>query len=681
MTNTRPSPDAAWDLTALLLAADPHAELAEKHLWLYRVMQWLRQAPPALLNTDSHEAPMPVLRLRTLLDALDQQPQHHAAVCELLRSCWSEWDLVSLFADFGFAPSPDFISELGARLRARLLPSTPATNDLAELFDLLFESPGDADWLVALDDATLARLGTLFETATQAEGAGPLGWRSKFYDSITVLTSQMRAVGLSVSMRQRMSSESLAEKPFMQLARAAEQLRLSAEVAATGPDQTGHAPTELHQQAAYMRALLDACVRASDSVYQHLEEHGVSIRIVFQVDQMRERARRVEAILSCALSPTPSRDLAATLAEFVRSTEERRGIRPLFSQHYSMLARKVAERSAETGEHYITRNRSEYAHMLGSAGGGGAVLAFTTFAKFAILGLGMSPFWSGLGAGLNYAVSFLLIYLVHWTVATKQPAMTAPALAAKLSDVTSDDALDSFVDEVAHLIRSQTAGILGNLLLVAPVVLGMQWLATTFLGRPLISVHDADHVLETLTLKGPTAWYAASTGVLLFASSILAGWAENWFVLNKIDSAIRWNPRVTQRLGVERAARWAAWWRHNISGMAANVSLGLLLGLVPVVAGFFALPLDVRHVTLSTGQIAAAMGTLGWPVLHQRELWWCVAAIPVTGLLNVGVSFVFAFAVAMRSRGIRVAERRRVFGAIWRRVKSRPFSFVFPPRD
>ncbi len=393
------------------------------------------------------------------------------------------------------------------------------------------------------------------------------------------------------------------------------------------------------------------------------------------------RARRVDAILSCALSPTPSRDLAATLVEFLRNTETRRGIRSLFSQHYSMLARKVAERSAETGEHYITRNRSEYAHMLGAAAGGGAVLAFTTFAKFAILGLAMSPFWAGFSAGLNYAVSFLLIYLVHWTVATKQPAMTAPALAAKLSDVSSDEALDGFVDEVAHLIRSQTAGILGNLMLVAPVVLGMQWLAITFIGHPLISVHDADHVLETLTLKGPTAWYAAFTGVLLFASSMLAGWAENWFVLNKIDSAIRWNPRVTRRLGVERAARWAIWWRRNISGLAANLSLGLLLGLVPVVAGFFALPLDVRHVTLSTGQIAAAIGTLGWPVLHQRELWWCVAAIPVTGLLNVGVSFVFAFAVAMRSRGIRVAERRRVFGAIWRRVKKRPFSFVFPPRD
>ena len=674
-------------MPTLLLAANPHAELAERHLWLYRVMQWLRQTAPTELAAAPQDTPLPVWRLRTLLDALDQQPERRAAVLALLHGCWNEWDLVTLFADFGFAPSSDFLGELGARLRLRLLPTSPATRNLAELFDVLFESPDDLAWLQALDNDTLSRIGALFEQATRpgdtpldATRPNPLGWRSAFYDSITVLTSQIRSAGLSGLLRPRMSPEALAGQPFMQLARVAEQLRQSAEALAVGPDQTGHAGTELHQQAAYLRALLDACVRASESVYQHLEEHGISVGIVFQVDQIRERARRVDMVLSCVLSPTPARDVAAALTEFVRSADARRGIRPLFSRHYSMLARKVAERSADTGEHYITRTRREYLGMLGSAAGGGAVLAFTTIAKFAVLGLALSPFWAGLGAGLNYALSFLLIYLLHWTVATKQPAMTAPALAAKLGDVSSDAALDGFVDEVAHLIRSQTAGILGNLLVVAPVVLGLQWLAWHTLGRPLISVHDAEHALETLTLKGPTLWYAVFTGVLLFVSSLIAGWTENWFVLNKIDTAIRWNPRIVARLGTERAARWAAWWRHHISGLAANVSLGLLLGLVPVVAHFFALPLDVRHVTLSTGQIAAALGTLREPALRHPELWWCVAAIPLTGLLNVGVSFVCAFALAMRSRGIRLTERRRVFAAIARRLRRRPLSFVLPPR-
>lgn len=318
--------------------------------------------------------------------------------------------------------------------------------------------------------------------------------------------------------------------------------------------------------------------------------------------------------------------------------------------------------------------------MLRKALGGGAVLAGTTFVKFLVLALGLSAFWAGFGAGLNYAASFVLIYLLHWTVATKQPAMTAPAMAAKLDDVGNDAAVEDFVDEVAHLIRSQTAGIVGNLAMVAPVVLGGQWLAQLAFGAPLVGPDDAEHVLHSLTALGPTLFYAAFTGVLLFASSLFGGWAENWFVLHQLDSAIRWNPRILARLGAPRAERWSRWWRANISGLVANISLGLMLGLVPVFATFFALPLDVRHVTLSTGQLAAALGALGLPALQQPAFWWCAAAIPLTGALNLGVSFWLAFKVAMRSRGIRVSDRGRLYAALRRRLRTRFFSFLLPTR-
>ena len=55
------------------------------------------------------------------------------------------------------------------------------------------------------------------------------------------------------------------------------------------------------------------------------------------------------------------------------------------------------------------------------------------------------------------------------------------------------------------------------------------------------------YVLEHLL--GPSALFAAFTGVLLFASSIIAGWVENWFVYYRLDSAIRHNPRFTRTLG------------------------------------------------------------------------------------------------------------------------------------
>jgi site-specific recombinase len=253
-------------------------------------------------------------------------------------------------------------------------------------------------------------------------------------------------------------------------------------------------------------------------------------------------------------------------------------------------------------------------------------------------------------------------------------------MAEKLADVSNDAAVERFVDETAHLIRSQAAGIFGNVLAVIPLVLAAQWIARALSGTPLVGTTDSRYVLDSLTLLGPTPLYALLTGVLLFVSSLVAGWFENWFVWHRLDSAIAWNPKIVARLGRARAQRWSEYWRHNISAFASNISLGLMLGLVPPIAAFFALPLDVRHVTLASGQLAAAVGALGLGTLLSAAFWWCVAGIAATGAFNLAVSFFLAFRVAVRSRGIRLADESRIRGAFRRRLWNEPLSFLLPPR-
>ena len=675
---------SAWDLTALLNAADPKASRAERHLWLVRLLEWLRRAP---VDAEERVTPTPIVRLKHLLGMLERNAEHQARVAALLHRFWREIDSAALFADFGFAPRMDLWGELGRRIRARVLPMTPDTSDLGELFALLFPGDDDTQWLRALDDATLERLLPYVEASDEAGAPAiaaepsaadaPRDWRLPFLDAIMFLASAVRASGFSPALRPRMSPELLADRPFRQLAQVAEQVRAHAEASST----VGGDDSALLREAQYLRALLDVCRAAADSVHEHLEAHGVSVDVVFEVDQLRERTHRIELLLNCVISPAPARDVLNLIVELVQTAEARRSVRALLSRHYSLLARKVAERSAETGEHYITRDRGEYRQMLLAALGGGLVLAGTTLLKFLIVALALSAFWGGFWAGVNYAASFVLVQLLHFTVATKQPAMTAPAMAEKLGDVATDDAVEDFVDEVTNLIRSQAAGIFGNLFAVAPAVLAVQLAWQAVFGAPLVGHQDAVHVLESLTLLGPTALFAAFTGVLLFASSIIGGWVENWFVWHRLDSAIAWNPRIVARLGAARARRWAAYWRAHISGFASNISLGLMLGIVPVVALFFGLPLEVRHVTLSTGQVAAALGAEGLAVLHQSAFWWCVAAIPLTAALNLGVSFVLAFRVALRSRGIRLADRSRIYRAVRARLWRQPLSFVLPPRD
>ena len=661
---------AAWDLTALINAADPKASRPERHLWLVRLVQWLRHGDA---HTDTGATARPVLRLKHLLNVLERNEAPRERVVDLLGLFWRETDLAALFADAGFSARRGMGAELIERMQLRLLPASPDTDDLVVLFQLMFDEPGDADWLRAIDDETLARLTALFASAREAD------WRKPLLQAMTWLVSATRSAAFSPLLRRRMSPELLADRPFEQLVRAGEQLVDSLD----GDDDAAAAAKRQH--ATYLHALLARCRVAADSVPAHLEEHGISVHIVFELEQLHARISRIEALLGVLLSDTPRRELLQLLAELVLQAHDRRSLRSLLAQQYSMLARKVAERHAETGEHYITRTRAEYLTMLRHAAGGGAIIAGTTFAKFAILSLALAPFWAGLGAGLNYALSFLIIQLLHWTVATKQPAMTAPAMAEKLGAIGGQGgqggeqaAIDGFVDEVAHLVRSQIAGIVGNLAMVVPVVLAVQGLAWWALGRPLVSVHDAEYTLHSITLLGPTAFFAAFTGVLLFASSLIAGWVENWFVYHRLDSALAHNPGILARLGPSRAARWSQWWRKNISGIAANVSLGLLLGLVPAVLAFLGLPIEVRHVTLGTGQLAAAASTLGWSTLNQPAFWWCVAGLAATGMLNLGVSFWLALRVALRSRGIGLSDRRRLHSAIWQRLRAQPRSFLLP---
>ena len=660
----------AWDLPALLTGADPRAGLAERNLWLVRLVEWLGHAAPGAGGDDGGATP--VLRLRHLLNVLERHPEHRAAVVGLLTAFFDEVDVAALLADFGFTPRVDLFGEIGQRLRMRLLPATPETTDLADLFGLVFRRDDDAQWLRAIDDATLERLAALLGAAWAAREPRE-DWRAPFLDAIMYLCSAVRASGFSGPMRMRMSPASLAGEPFRALARAADAVRERVE-----------AGEPFDREAAALRKLLDACRRAAASISEHLEEYGVSVDLVFQVNQLRQRVRRIEALLACVESATPARAVLQLLATLVGVAAERRSLRAPLSRHYALLAAKVAERSAETGEHYITRDRAEYKEMLRAAATGGAVLAVTTHLKFIVVSLGLAAFWSGFLAGLNYAASFVLVQLIHGTVATKQPAMTAPAMARKLAEGAgegaSDEALEGFVDEVTHLIRSQAAGIFGNLLIVVPVVLAIQLAWGLASDAPLVPRKDADYVLHSLTLLGPTALYAAFTGVLLFASSLIAGWAENWFVWHRLDSALAWNPRLRALLGPARAQRVSAWWRANVSGLAANVSLGFMLGIVPVVAWFFGLALEVRHVTLSTGQLAAAVGTEGLSLLREAPFWWCVAGIVVTGVLNLAVSFVLAFRVALLSRAVPTAGRSRIYRAIRRRLLTRPLSFILPPR-
>ena len=648
------------DLRSLLATLDPDADLAARHVWLIALFDWLRGDKSAVDGT--------LARLQAFMDAVHAQPELEVRLKAWWQALFKTVEVTTLLADFGFAPRTAFVSELAERLRRKILPGTPETINAAELFPLVAPTRFDAQWLAAIPDAQMEQLTALLSSHTQTD---TLIWQHALMDALTYCTAQIRATGFAPELRLRMNRANDDDRAFHPLSSDLADLRLVFFDPEQGPD-------ELKAAIAKLRARLETCRQAVNGVYAHLEDNGISVGMVFMLRQLRERIVRVRELLDTLTSSYPAQAAAKLLARRVTIGLGSQSIGALISANSTLLSAKWAERSAETGEHYITRDKNEYRQMMGKAMGGGAVTALTTGLKFAIVGLGLSAFWSGFGAGLMYAASFILIQLLHLTLATKQPAMTAPAMAAKLKDIEGGQAIEDFVDEVTHLVRSQVAAVFGNVLTVVPAVLLVHVLVMLISGRSMINPEEALHVLHTLSLLGPTLIWAAFTGMILFASSLIAGWFENWFVLHRLSSAIRYNPRFTSVLGAQRAERWSNFMRENVSGFASNISLGFMLGLIPPITGFFGLELEARHVTLSAGQLAAAGAALGLEAFSQPLVWWCIAAIPLIGALNLSVSFYCAFRLALQAHNVSRVDRSRIRRAIWARWGSAPSSFFVP---
>lgn len=645
----------------LVGGARADAALADRIEWLEQLAAWVRSGHDAGEGSAS-----PATRLRFLLQVLDRNPERRAAIARLLRDTLREMDGIGLLCETGLPRAHAFLHELVERLVAKVMPFSPPPNDLAGLFRTLFPRERDADWVATLPAPILGAIADLLA----APGAEPVRQKQDAADALAILASHVQAIGMSHRVRRRTALERPLDSPFATLSTAVHDYL----EAVAGSDDASAARAALMSHIA-------RCSRALSEVVAHLESYGVSIDLVFQLERARLALVRMTALVEFRAEPPPAPTaIARFLASLIRANAAHASVRALLGENSVLLARRIVESARRTGEHYITRDAGEYRLMLWSAAIGGTVTGVTVLVKLAVTGHGLPPFVEGLVASLNYATSFVLIHFLHGTLATKQPAMTAATMAQHLTGDRGEVRLRAFVADVAGLVRSQMAAIAGNLALVVPAALLLQALLIVLGGDHLPDAAQARHYVESLSIFSATPLYAAFTGVLLWFSAVCAGWFENWAAYRRLPDALAASPRLARTFGKARARRFADIVGNNVAALGGNVSLGFLLGMVPVVALFFGIPLEVRHVTLSTGQLALASWSFGAGVFALPVFWAAVAGIAVIGFMNLTVSFALAMWVAVRSVGRGEVSRRRLVRAVLAHLAASPRDFFLPPR-
>ncbi|MEO8345528.1 MAG: hypothetical protein ABI607_07525 [Betaproteobacteria bacterium] len=651
----------------LVSGARADATLAERVAWIEQCLAWAR----ARGGVDAEGAAAPATRIRFLLQVLERHPERRLAVSLLLRGTLRELSAIGLLCETGLPHANAFTQELMGRLASKMLPASPAENDMAHVFRQVFPEDMDADWVAALPPGVLDGLGELLQHGANVYAEDPWShfWRDAA-DALMILASQVQAIGLSQGVRRRTASERPLDTPFAGLTSA---------VHAYVEDVV--ASDRFVVDEAAVKSFVARCARSLDEVSGHLENYGVSIDLVYQLERAQLSLRRMQAIIELhSRTGGDRRATALFVAALIRANDAQGSVRTLLQENMKLLTRRIVESARKTGDHYITRDAREYRAMLYSAAIGGAVTALTILVKIATVGHGLPPFIEGLVASTNFALSFVLIHLLHGTLATKQPAMTAAAMAHQLNSTHVRGRLRAFVEEVANLVRSQVAAIMGNLLLVVPVALLLQALLLLLGSGHLPDPGHARDYVESLSLLSAAPFYAAFTGVLLWLSAVIAGWFENWATFRKLPEAIAHAPTIVALLGKKRATRAAQLIEDNVAALGGNVSLGVLLGMEPVIAAFFGLPLEVRHVTLSTGQLALASWSFGAGIFSLPAFWWAIAGIGMIGFMNLTVSFGLALAVAIRSTGRGAVSRRRLRRAVFARIQAAPLDFLRPPK-
>lgn len=658
------------DLDVLLSNAHEQEELEDKIQWLVRLLQWVRYEGAVDSHLEKETGRLPVARLRFLMMVLERHPDWKKDVAVILRTVVHEVSGLELFTETGLPRELGLWSELWDRFMLKLLPTPPLDHELGYLFWALFPDKDDPLWVASIDNATFEKIVDLFFYEVGSDERDWNTMKVELEDALTYLVIQVRAIGLSPAVRKRLDKPHFRDSAFFALVRGLEEFTN----AYHGEDRS-----LMLEKASRFRMIVWECRRELVQVHKHLDEFGVSLGLVFEMMRLRTFLQRIDSILEILLNErVESKKVTSFLSKLIEENQDLRSITSLLSQNISLLARKVSERAAQTGEHYITRTRAEYRHMLQAAGGGGAITAFTVYLKIGILALGLSSFLEGTFAALNYSISFVVIHLAGFTLATKQPAMTAPALAAKMQDVGTEEGMQSLVTEIVHLIRSQIAAISGNVLFVIPVVILIDTAFYMLFGGHLMSPTKAEYASTSVDIFGPAMLFGAFTGILLWLSSLISGWGDNWFALNNLRTTLARSPSLTMIFGKAGARRIAIFFEKNMSALVGNISLGIMLGMVPEVLKFIGLPLDVRHVTLSSGTLAGALPVLGLDYLKSWEFIRAVLGLMSIGAMNLIVSFGLAMMVAVKARGIKPPQRIAIRKAVAKRFWSNPLTFFFP---
>ena len=431
------------------------------------------------------------------------------------------------------------------------------------------------------------------------------------------------------------------------------------------------------------KVYLDQCLEFINIAFKNSSKYGISSKTNQSLLKIRQQLQRMADTIKLFVVDTEKDYLINSKQLFfniLRYKSHKNNLRDLVSDSTRLMSHLITNHTAETGTHYITSTFKAYMKMFWKASGGGVIVGALCILKMLYSYIPTSDFAHAFLFSMNYAMGFVMIYLMHFTLATKQPAMTAATMAKVLSEGDRTNTYTEFAHVVSQLFRSQFIAFIGNVLMSFPVALAMIY-GLEILFKQNFAFEKSTKLLYDLDpFQSKAILHACIAGVFLFMSGVISGNISNNSVFYQIPKRIAKNPSINYFFGPRFAKQLSIYYSKNWAGIISNFWFGVFLGATAPIGLFLGLDLDIRHITFAAGNFA--LGLYGKDfVVTSYTFWVSFVTVFVIGFFNFAVSFGLSMLLAFRSRKVEINEAKEIFREIFRYFIRNPFRFFFPLRS
>lgn len=617
--------------------------------------------------------------LTEFLTFLDHNPNFRKELAVYLKQILHQKKFNLTITDAGILQDVDFLFEVRRRLYAKILPNQPQKDTLEFVLNQVFYLSSDILWVNKIPFEQLQKLHRMLEFVSIYDDVEPFTALSELMNAMTLITQRIGGRAMETDVLKMVPEYDGIESPFTafekELLMIEERIKTEKPHYLTSDDLSYKQLLVFHMQ----------CEEFVAKAFKNSSKFGISLRVNQNLLRIRQQLERLKVLFPLIIvdSEDDIEDNAVKMSvQLINYNCYKNNVRKFISESTQLLSYEITQHTAKTGGHYITENRTEYFRMLRNSLGGGLVVGILCIIKLLLSKVDTSYFGQAFLYSMNYSLGFIIIFLLGFALATKQPAMTAAALAraldvGHLKEGNSSQKYGAFAILFARVFRSQFIAFFGNVVMAFPVSLFLIWSIDQIFGYN-IATAKWEHILTDISpIHSLAIFHAAIAGLFLFLSGIISGVVSNRDKHNQVYYRIQEHPLLKKTFGKKRTQRFANWYEKRWAGFISNFWFGVFMGSTASIGLFLGLNLDIRHISFASGNLALAIYGSNFHVTNMM-LFWGVFGVGVIGLINFSVSFGLSLGLAFRSRAISVFELRFVTSAIWSHFKQKPVSFFFP---